>query len=152
MKLLKYSLLICLFSIRAFASALPQGLELIQSISGIEEYHLQSNGLKILLIPNEGLPVATVMVTYLVGSRNEVTGTTGATHILEHMMFKGTERYNSKDGSDYSSQMERIGARSNATTWFDRTNYYATLPSEYVPITIQLEADRMRTYLLKMKI
>ena len=85
------------------------------------------------------------MVTYLVyGSRNEVTGTTGATHILEHMMFKGTERFNSSDGSDYSSQMERIGARSNATTYFDRTNYYAVLPSEYVSLAIELEADRMR--------
>ena len=84
------------------------------------------------------------MVTYQVGSRNEVTGTTGATHILEHMMFKGTDRFNSAEGNDYSSQMERIGARSNATTYFDRTNYYATLPRQYVPLAIELEADRMR--------
>ena len=100
-------------------------------------------------MPDDGLPVATVMVTYEVGSRNEVTGTTGATHILEHMMFKGTEHFNSNDGSDYFSQMERIGARSNATTYFDRTNYYATLPSEYVPLAIELEADRMRNLLIQ---
>ncbi|ADE53437.1 M16 family metallopeptidase [Coraliomargarita akajimensis] len=126
---------------------LPAGVEFVRSLDGIEEYQLSSNGLSILLIPNESLPVASVMVTYQVGSRNEVTGTTGATHILEHMMFKGTDNYNSEDGlkgTDYSNQMERIGARSNATTYFDRTNYYAVLPSEYVPLAIELEADRMR--------
>jgi zinc protease len=134
-----YTLTLC-----SIASALPDGIEHIQTLDGIEEYQLNENGLRVLLMPNEGLPVATVMVTYEVGARNEVAGTTGATHILEHMMFKGTERFNSSDGSDYSSVMERIGARSNATTYFDRTNYYATLPSEYVAHTIELEADRMR--------
>ena len=125
-------------------AALPEEIEPVQTLGNIEEYRLSSNDLSILLMPIEGLPVATVMVTYQVGSRNEVTGTTGATHILEHMMFKGTQRFNSADGSDYSSTMERIGAIANATTWFDRTNYYATLPSQYVPMTIELEADRMR--------
>ncbi len=125
-------------------ASLPDGVEHIQTLNGIEEYQLTSNNLRVLLVPNKCLPVASVMVTYMVGSRNEVTGTTGATHILEHMMFKGTERFNSSDGSDYSSQMERIGARSNATTYFDRTNYYAVLPSEYVSLAIELEADRMR--------
>lgn len=128
---------------------LPEGLEHVQTLNQIEEYRLSSNDLGILLMPIEGLPVATVMVTYQVGSRNEVTGTTGATHILEHMMFKGTERFNSAEGNDYSSQMERIGAVSNASTWFDRTNYYATLPSEYVPLTVELEADRMRNLLIE---
>ena len=102
-------------------------------------------------MPNEGLPVATVMVTYKVGSRHEVLGTTGATHLLEHMMFKGTPRFNATDKNDYSNIMERIGARVNATTWFDRTNYYATLPSEHVPLAIELEADRMRNLLIREK-
>jgi zinc protease len=133
-----------IFALCSVLSALPPGIEYIQTLDGIQEYRLSDNGLRVLLMPNPGLPVATVMVTYQVGARNEVTGTTGATHILEHMMFKGTDRFNSSDGSDYSSQMERIGARSNATTFFDRTNYYATLPSEYVAHTIELEADRMR--------
>ena len=90
------------------------------------------------------MPIATVMLTYKVGSRNETQGVTGATHILEHMMFKGTNKFPLKDQKDYSSQMERIGARSNATTSNDRTNYYATLPKKYVPLAIELEADRMR--------
>ncbi|WPJ96366.1 pitrilysin family protein [Coraliomargarita algicola] len=151
MRFLRIPLLSCLMALQCFAQSLPTGIEAVQTLGGIEEYRLTSNGLSILLMPNEGLPVATVMVTYKVGSRNEVTGTTGATHILEHMMFKGTERFNSSDGSDYSSQMERIGARSNATTWFDRTNYYATMPSEYVPMTIELEADRMRGLLIRQE-
>lgn len=142
-------LLSCMCALQGIAQTAPEGFEHVQTLDGIEEYRLEANGLNVLLMPNEGLPVATVMVTYQVGARNEVTGTTGATHILEHMMFKGTERFNSKDGSDYSSQMERIGARSNATTWFDRTNYYATMPSEYVPMTIELEADRMRNLLIR---
>ena len=124
--------------------AIPDGIEHIQTLNGIQEYRLTANGLRVLLMPDEDLPVATVMVTYEVGSRDEVTGTTGATHILEHMMFKGTEKFNSSDDSDYFSQMDKIGARSNATTYFDRTNYYATLPSDYVPLAIELEADRMR--------
>ncbi|CAA6689631.1 MULTISPECIES: pitrilysin family protein [unclassified Lentimonas] len=134
----------CTFALCSALSALPEGIEHVQTLDEIQEYKLSENGLRVLLMPNEGLPVATVMVTYNVGARNEVTGTTGATHILEHMMFKGTDRFNSENGSDYSSVMERIGARSNATTYFDRTNYYATLPSEYVSRAIELEADRMR--------
>ncbi|HKK18433.1 MAG TPA: pitrilysin family protein, partial [Opitutales bacterium] len=131
-------------AINALATGAKSELEHIQTLEGIEEYKLVSNGLRVLLMPNKQLPVATVMVTYKVGSRDEVAGTTGATHILEHMMFKGTPRFNAEEDNDYSSIMERIGARSNATTWFDRTNYYATLPSEYVPLAIELEADRMR--------
>ena len=132
---------ICILSV---TSALPIGIEPQQSIDGIQSYRLSSNGLNILLMPDAQQPIATVMVTYKVGARNEVAGTTGATHILEHMLFKGTERFNAENGLDYSSQMERIGARSNATTYFDRTNYYATLPSESIGLALELEADRMR--------
>ena len=153
MRILDLPIFACLVCISLasplLAQAMPEGVEHVQTLDGIEEYRLKSNGLGILLMPIEGLPVATVMVTYKVGSRNEVAGTTGSTHILEHMMFKGTEKFNSAEGSDYSSQMERIGARANATTWFDRTNYYATMPSEYVSMTIELEADRMRGLLIR---
>ena len=131
-------------STEAEAPAPPPGMEHVRTVGDISEYRLTENGLRVLLLPGEGLPVASVMVTYLVGSRNEVPGRTGATHILEHMMFKGTDRYNPAKDNDYTSQMERIGARSNATTWFDRTNYFALLPGQYVPLAIKLEADRMR--------
>ena len=94
MRILDLPILACLVCISLasplLTQAMPEGVEHIQTLNGIEEYRLNSNGLGILLMPIEGLPVATVMVTYKVGSRNEVAGTTGATHILEHMMFKGT--------------------------------------------------------------
>lgn len=144
MKLFYSLLFTCLTAYCLGSNSLPKGIEHVQTLDQIEEYRLKSNGMRVLLLPNEGQPVATVMVTYQVGARNEVTGTTGATHILEHMMFKGTDRFNSSEANDYSSLMERVGARANATTYFDRTNYYATLPSDYVPLTIELEADRMR--------
>ena len=116
-------------SIMSIANTFPDStnLRFIQKYESIEEYELENNGLKILLDHNPSMPVATVMITYKVGSRNEKDGVTGATHILEHMMFKGTKDFSIDSNLDYSNQMERIGARSNATTSFDRTNYYATL-------------------------
>jgi zinc protease len=119
-----------------------RGLQHHETRGGIESYTLRENGLRVLLMPDAQAPVAAVMVTYDVGGRHEVAGTTGATHILEHMMFKGTENFSGE--ASYSPTMERIGARSNATTYYDRTNYYAVLPSQFVPLAIQLEADRMR--------
>jgi zinc protease len=151
MHAIRFFSLLLLSSLGAFAANTPAGFEHVRTLGGVEEYELSSNGLSVLLMPNEGLPVATVMVTYQVGSRHEVPGKTGATHILEHMMFKGTPRFNAEENNDYSSIMERIGARSNATTWFDRTNYYATLPSEHVPLAIELEADRMRNLRIREK-
>ncbi len=132
----------CFFVLTSFATDLPKGIRHVKTVGDIEAYELESNGLRILLQQNEGFPIATVMVTYKVGGRNEVTGTTGATHILEHMMFKGTKA--NSGANSYSRRMERIGARSNATTYYDRTNYYAMLPSEYINKAIELEADRMR--------
>ena len=126
-------------------------LQFIQKYEAIEEYELENNGLKVLLHHNPSMPVATVMLTYNVGSRNEKDGVTGATHILEHMMFKGTKNFPLDSDLDYSNQMEHIGARSNATTSFDRTNYYATLGKKHVPLAIQLEADRMRNLQLDEK-
>lgn len=118
--------------------------EFVQSSGGIEEYKLKSNGLTVLLLAEGAAPVATFMVTYRVGSRNEVAGLTGATHLLEHLMFKGTERFNRDLGSSIFSVLQRVGAQMNATTWYDRTNYYELLPSEYLPLAMEIEADRMR--------
>ena len=94
-------------------------------------------------------PVLTFMITYLVGSVNEVTGVTGATHLLEHMMFKGTPRFNKENGNHIDALLGNLGARLNATTWLDRTNYYEIMPSEYLPIAVEFEADRMRNLRLR---
>jgi zinc protease len=65
------------------------GFSYVKSLGGIDEYRLDSNGLQVLLMSDHSAPVVTFNVTYHVGSRNEVTGTTGSTHLLEHLMFKG---------------------------------------------------------------
>ncbi len=124
------------------------GFKNIREMGGIEEYLLEENGLTVLLMEDHSAPVATFMVTYLVGSRNEVTGTTGATHILEHLMFKGTKKFNKDDQTDPTRLLQNVGALINATTWYDRTNYYANLPIDHLEMTIEIEADRMRNLLL----
>ncbi|MBK9204054.1 MAG: insulinase family protein [Candidatus Obscuribacter sp.] len=120
------------------------GLTLIKERNGISEYKLNANGLKILLIPNQSSQAATVMIVYRVGSRNEAVGYTGSTHFLEHMMFKGTDRFPNFDGV-----LTPLGADYNATTSYDRTNYFAKVPTEHVGKVIALEADRMRNLNLR---
>lgn len=117
----------------------------------IEEYELEHNGLRVLYKQDLGAPVAGLMVTYLVGSRNEATGHTGATHLLEHLMFKGSRRFPKKGGLSVIDRLEEKGALMNATTWLDRTNYYEVLPEEHLPFAIRLEADRMRNALITEK-
>ncbi|HEY4300332.1 MAG TPA: pitrilysin family protein [Candidatus Didemnitutus sp.] len=120
------------------------GFSYVQSLGGINEYRLDSNGLQVLLMPDHSVPVLTFMVTYHVGARNEVTGTTGATHLLEHMMFKGTTNRDRAKGNNVDQLLERTGAQYNATTYLDRTNYYETLGSEHLAMVVEMEADRMR--------
>jgi zinc protease len=120
------------------------GFTHVRSLGGIEEYRLDSNGLTVLLVPDHSAPVVTFEVTYQVGSRNEVTGTTGATHILEHMMFKGSEAFNDAKGNSIKQMLERVGGQFNASTSFDRTNYFATIGRENLEAYIAIEADRMR--------
>src|ERR1700733_11251802 len=120
------------------------GFSHIKSLGGIDEYRLDSNGLTVLLVPHHSAPVVSFEVTYQVGSRNEVTGTTGATHILEHMMFKGSDAFNDVRGNSIKQMLERVGGEFNASTSFDRTNYFATIGRESLESYIAIEADRMR--------
>src|SRR5919112_2218602 len=122
---------------------LPAGLTFVTEADGIREYRL-ANGLKVLLVENRVAPVATVMVLYKVGSRNEAVGYTGSTHLLEHMMFKGTPSFNKDKNTQIAATLQKIGADFNATTWYDRTNYYETVPSDSLELALHLEADRMR--------
>lgn len=116
----------------------------ITELDGITEYRLDANGLKVLLLPQTSAPVAAFMVVYRVGSRNEAVGHTGATHLLEHMLFKGTPSYNKQNGTQIAAVLQKQGAVFNADTWYDRTRYYEMLPSDQLELAIHLEADRMR--------
>jgi zinc protease len=123
--------------------------DFVKEKAGIREFHLRGNGLKLLLLQNRVAPVVTFAVVYHVGSRNEAVGHTGATHLLEHLMFKGTPEYNRESGTAIAAVLEAMGARFNATTWFDRTNYYETLPSAKLDVAMKIEASRMRGSLLR---
>jgi len=120
------------------------GFTLLRVLGGVESYRLDANGLEVLVVPDHSAPVVTFQVTYRVGSRNEVTGTTGSTHLLEHLMFKGSERFNDPTGNSIKQYLERVGAGFNATTALDRTNYFATLGKESLEGYVAIEADRMR--------
>jgi zinc protease len=133
-----------LSAVTAAAQSAPKGYTFVRELGGVREYKLDSNGLTVLLLEDHSAPVLTFMVTYLVGSRNEVTGTTGATHILEHLMFKGTEKFDKAKGKGMDALLDNRGAVLNATTWLDRTNYYENLPSEHLELVVDIESDRMR--------
>ncbi len=133
----------------AASSAIPSGFTHVRTEQGISEYRLDANGLTVLLLPDHSAPAVTMMVTYRVGSRNESYGTTGATHLLEHLMFKGTREHNRDAGNGYDQLLERTGAMTNATTSLDRTNYYETVGSQDLPLAVMLEADRMRNLRLR---
>lgn len=146
----RFLVLLCFVALRAASADTPTaGFTAVKSAGGINEYTLDANGLDVLLLEDHSAPVVTFMVTYHVGSRNEVTGTTGATHLLEHMMFKGSTHFNADSGKSFDTMMDRVGGINNATTWFDRTNYYENLPSDHLELAVQLEADRMRGLLLR---
>ena len=76
------------------------GFSYVKSLEGIDEYTLDANGLQVLLKPDHSAPVVTFGVAYHVGSRNEVTGSTGSTHLLEHLMFKGSWHFNGEIGKE----------------------------------------------------
>lgn len=116
----------------------------ITEYEGITEYKLDANDLKVLLAPRRAAPVVAFMVVYRVGSRNEAVGHTGSTHLLEHMLFKGTPTYNKQNGTQVAAVLQKQGAVFNADTWFDRTRYYEMLPNDQLELAIHLEADRMR--------
>jgi hypothetical protein len=99
-----------------------------------------ANGLKLILLEDHKAPVVVFQLYYRVGSRNEQLGHTGLSHILEHVMFKGTDKVAPED---YSKIIQRNGGRTNAWTTSDATTYFATLASDRVGVVIDLEADRM---------
>jgi zinc protease len=109
------------------------------SVEGIAEYVL-GNGLHVLLFPDPSKETVTINVTYLVGSRMEGYGETGMAHLLEHMLFKGTPKH-----PKVWEELQQRGAQNNASTWYDRTNYFETLPAkgDNLAWALEVEADRM---------
>ena len=98
------------------------------------------NGLTLIVHEDKKAPLVAVNVWYHVGSKNEPVGKTGFAHLFEHLMFQGSENYQ----GEYLQTLEQLGASDlNGTTWFDRTNYYETVPKGALDKILFLESDRM---------
>ncbi len=104
------------------------------------EQHELANGLRVVLHENRRLPLAALNIWYHVGSRNEETGRTGLAHLFEHMLFQGSAHV-SENG--HFEHIQSVGGVANGSTWYDRTNYYETLPSNHLELGLWLESDRL---------
>ncbi|MBV8139364.1 MAG: insulinase family protein [Deltaproteobacteria bacterium] len=102
-----------------------------------------SNGLRVLVLENHKAPVATFSVFYRVGSRNEQFGRTGISHLLEHLMFRGTKKYGPEE---FSNIIQENGGMDNAFTTSDYTNYFVNINKDHLDVPISLEADRMANF------
>ena len=125
---------------------------LCSSASFAQDLHVTEkvlpNGLKVLLKEEHKAPVVTFQIWYRVGSRNECLGKTGLSHMLEHMMFKGTKKYGPKT---FSQTVQRNGGNDNAFTSHDYTAYFETFAADRIGISLDLESDRMQNLLIEPK-
>jgi len=110
------------------------------AVSFALEEHELDNGLKVILQPDSSAPLVTTHVMYHVGSKNERRGRTGFAHLFEHLLFQGSEHIPREGHFKY---IQDAGGTLNGTTWFDRTNYFETLPSNELDLALWLESDRM---------
>jgi zinc protease len=108
------------------------------------EQHRLDNGLRVIASRDHVAPSVAVNLWYGVGSRHEEPGRTGFAHLFEHVMFQGSAHVPS---GHHMALMQAAGASVNATTWFDRTNYFETLPTGGLDLALWLEADRLGSLL-----
>ena len=114
------------------------------TLAQVHEYNLE-NGLKLLVKEDRRAPVVVSQIWYRIGSSYEHDGITGISHVLEHMMFQGTEKY--PDG-EFSRLIAENGGSENAFTGKDYTAYFQMLEKSRLEVSLRLEADRMRNLLL----
>jgi zinc protease len=108
------------------------------------ERHTLANGLRVVLQPDSSLPLVAINLWYHVGSKNEIPSRTGLAHLFEHMLFQGSQHVGK---NDHFRLVQQVGGVANGSTWFDRTNYYETLPSHCLSLGLWLESDRMGFFL-----
>jgi zinc protease len=122
-------------------AALPAPVsELVKAVNIPHEAFTLPNGLRVIVHEDRKAPVVAVSVWYRVGSKHEPKGKTGFAHLFEHLMFNGSENA----PKDFFEPLQQIGATDvNGTTWLDRTNYFQTVPTGALDLTLFLESDRM---------
>ncbi len=123
--------------------ATSRSSDLQMDLSGRHEYQL-ANGLKVIIKEDHRAPVAMTQIWYRVGSTDEPVDKGGISHLLEHMMFKGTSNVSS---DDYERLIAKFGGVNNAFTSYDYTGYYELFPANRLPLALELEADRMTNLL-----
>jgi len=106
------------------------------------------NGLDVILMRREGVPVVAVDIWYKVGSRNEKPGKSGFAHLFEHMMFEGSENVGK---AEHIKLINDVGGMVNGSTSQDRTNYWEVVPANQLELALFLEADRMRSLKLNQE-
>src|SRR5438874_8192017 len=106
------------------------------------EISMLPNGLTVVLEEDHSVPIVHLNLTYHVGSKNERPGRTGFAHLFEHLMFKGSKNV---EAEAHTSMIASVGGQANAFTTEDETTFWETFPSQYVPLALWLEADRMAT-------
>ena len=104
------------------------------------EDRVLANGLRVVLLPQKSLPLVAVNLWYHVGSKNERPGRTGFAHLFEHMLFQGSQNVGT---NEHFQRVQEVGGVANGSTWFDRTNYFETLPAHHLALGLWLESDRM---------
>ncbi len=138
---------LCLTIALAIILILPAPQPAMANRMKVQEFTL-TNGLKVLLVEEPKAPVVTVQIWYKVGSRNEVMGRAGLSHMLEHMMFKGTPKYGK---GDFSKIIKKNGGNDNAFTSQDYTAYFENLAADKLELALEMEADRLQGLLLDDK-
>jgi zinc protease len=139
---------ILLFSIVVFFSGcIAANVAAKESTKENVNYHTYTleNGLQVVIIPNSRAPVVYHSIWYKVGSADSPRNRTGLAHFLEHLMFKGSQKF-PKD--TFKRTINDLGGEQNANTTWDRTAYFVTIAKEHLPIVMEMEADRMHNLLL----
>ena len=129
---------------------LPAFMFMLASLISFEVFanpheYMLANGLKIVVKEDHRSPVVISQIWYKAGSIDELNGTTGVAHVLEHMMFKGTKNISS---GEFSKKIAAVGGRDNAFTSRDYTGYFQQLHKSKLALAMKLEADRMRNLIL----
>ena len=114
--------------------------QLVQRVNIPYETFTLPNGLRVVVHEDRKAPIVAVSIWYNVGSKDEPKGRTGFAHLFEHLMFNGSENA----PGEYFTYTRQMGATDlNGTTWFDRTNYFQTVPKPALERALFLESDRM---------
>src|SRR5438270_1263786 len=108
------------------------------------QQHTLDNGLRVVLGRAASLPLTAVNLWYHVGSKNERPRRTGFAHLFEHMLFQGSANVRTNEHFRY---VQQVGGVANGSTWYDRTNYYETVPAHHLDLALWLESDRMGFFL-----